>query len=208
MDAALNDFKEVNHISYDGETLTVALQDAILSESALQLPPDFHVSHEPPSNFLTDPVEFLGMKMPMYLLILVVVIILAGLAFLVIRVFSSGKGDKGNASGEYNLGGSASSSGRKLNLDIRYHGNIRQETVSMDKPLRIGRNERTLPLDPGDSDISRQHCQISFRGETLILRDYSTNGTEVNRQMYHNCECVIHSGDTVKIGNHEITVRY
>ena len=78
----------------------------------------------------------------------------------------------------------------------------------MDKPLRIGRNERTLPLDPGDSDISRQHCQISFRGDALILRDYSTNGTEVNHQPYHNCECVIHSGDVIKIGDHEITVRF
>ena len=208
MDAALNDFKEVNHINYDGATLPVALQDAILNENALPLPADWHAANETPSNFLTDPVRFLGIGMPMYLLILLIVIILAGLAFLVIRVFSSGKGDKNEAAGSYNLGGNASSSGRKINLDIRYHGDIRQETVSMDKPLRIGRSERTLPLNPGDSDISRQHCQISFRGDTLILRDYSTNGTEVNHQMYHNCECVIHSGDTVKIGNHEITVRY
>ena len=77
----------------------------------------------------------------------------------------------------------------------------------MDKPLRIGRTERTLPLD-NDSDISRQHCQMSFRGNVLILRDYSTNGTEVNGQVYHNCECVIHSGDTIKIGRHELTVRF
>ena len=44
--------------------------------------------------------------------------------------------------------------------------------------------------------------------DTLMLEDYSTNGTEVNQQSYHNGECAVHSGDTVKIGNHEITVRY
>ena len=136
------------------------------------------------------------------------VIVVAGLIFLLIRVFSSGKGKNDAAAPEGISGGVSSGGGRQVSMEVRYKGSYRQENVNVDKPLRIGRNERTLPLDPSDSDISRQHCQMSFRGDTLILRDYSTNGTEVNGQSFHNCECVVHSGDTLRIGHHEITVRF
>ncbi len=207
MDAALAAFSKANRIEYDGETLTVALQDAILDEQALEYSEEAENTEKNLAEKLTGAVHFMGIDMPLYVLILVIVVILAALVFLIIRVFSSGKGDGGqdaSASDSSKL----SDSGKQLSLDIRYQGTSRHVTVNMDNPLRIGRNEQTLPLNPGDSDISRQHCQMFFRGDTLMLEDYSTNGTEVNQQSYHNGECAVHSGDTVKIGNHEITVRY
>ena len=82
----------------------------------------------------------------------------------------------------------------------------RSVTVSLDTPLRIGRSENTLPLDPNDSDISRMHCQLYFRGDALILRDYSTNGTYLNNTLTHNCEAVVRDRDTIRLGNHVITV--
>ena len=211
MSAAIASFATINGIEYKDEILTVALQDAIFAETAKEWSEEVEATQKNIPEKLTGMVNFMGIEMPLFVLILIIVIILAGLVFLIIRVFSSGKGDGKNSSADasYSVGGSSSSGGGKqLNLDIRYQGSTNQASVSMDKPLRIGRTERTLPLNPGDSDISRQHCQMSFRGDTLILRDYSTNGTEVNHQIYHNCECVIHNGDTIKIGNHEITVRY
>ena len=210
MSAALASFAGINGIDYKDEILTVALQDAIFAETAKEWSEEVAATQQNIPEKLTGMVNFMGIEMPLFVLILIIVIILAGLTFLIIRVFSSGKGDgkNGSADSGYSVGGSSSSGGKKLTLDIRYQGSTQQASVSMDKPLRIGRTERTLPLNPGDSDISRQHCQMSFRGDTLILRDYSTNGTEVNHQTYHNCECVIHNGDTIKIGNHEITVRY
>lgn len=213
MTAALASFAQINGMVFDGEVLTVALQEAIFAEDANPWSEDKVVETPKPSlpERLNGDVVFLGIRMPLFVLILVIAVILAALVFLIIRVFSSGKGDGKASSSPSGLGagsGVSTGGGKQLNLEIRYHGDFRQASVSMDKPLRIGRNEQTLPLNPGDSDISRQHCQMSFRDGTLILRDYSTNGTEVNHQTYHNCECVIHSGDTVKIGNHEITVRY
>ena len=200
MNEVLVRFAEVNQVPYDEETLTVSLQDTILNESAKANPED-PVVKEGFDDWLKKHWMYIAGG----------IVILAGLTFLVIHVFSSGKGDSGSTSsaGSGYVGSSPSGgSGRPLNLEVCYQGSSKPVTVNMDKPLRIGRNERTLPLDPRDSDISRQHCQMSFRGDALILRDYSTNGTEVNHQSYHNCECVIHSGDLVKIGNHEITVRF
>lgn len=205
MNAAIADFAKTNRLEYDGETLTVAMQDAIFSENAVELSEEAvqESFREKASRKLNGSVNFLGIQMPLYLLILIIAVIVAGLIFLIIRVFSSGKGD-GSPAGD----ASAGSGAKQLQLEIRYRGSAKNASVNMDKPLRIGRSEHTLPLDPGDSDISRQHCQLSFRGNALVLRDYSTNGTEVNRQMYHDCECVIHSGDTVKVGGHEITIRF
>ena len=208
MNTALENFAEINHIEYDGRTLTVLLQEAIFAEKAIPFSESAIKGNSKP---LAGEVNFLGIRMPLFVMILLMVIILAALAFLVIRVFFSqdknGENNQ-NPGNSYSSGNqSYNSNARQLSLEIRFQGSTRQINVSMDKPLRIGRTEKTLPLDY-DSDISRQHCQLSFRGDTLILRDYSTNGTEVNHQMYHNCECVIHNGDTFKIGKHEITVRF
>ena len=95
----------------------------------------------------------------------------------------------------------------RLKLDISYRGFSNSVTVNMDKPLQIGRTENTLPIDPNDSDISRRHCQLYFRDRTtLLLRDYSTNGTMVNNQSVNNCETVVNDRDVIQIGSHQIVV--
>ena len=199
-DAALKDFAKINNQEYDGETIPIALQDVILAESAKP-----YTETVEQVSFGEKTVDVFGMELPLWAVIAIAVVIVAALVFLLIMVFSKGgKDKKGSGAG----GGSSDPNAKRLDLDIRYQGEMKSATITMDKPLRIGRNEKTLPLNPSDSDISRQHCQMSFRGDALILRDYSTNGTEVNGQSYHNCECVIHSGDTVKIGNHEIIVHF
>ncbi len=212
--AAVADFARANHISYQDGPISVALQEDILRENAIPYSEQAVKTGfgENVQKFLTGPVHFMGIGMPAWVMIMAIVVILALLVFLLIRAFSTdtkkepAKPDtKDTWSGGKAAGGGARTG--RVELEISYRGSTRMAAVSLDKPLRIGRSEGTLPLDESDSDISRRHCQLYFRGDALLLRDYSTNGTKVNGQPYHNCECVIHDGDSIQLGSHEIRVR-
>lgn len=54
--------------------------------------------------------------------------------------------------------------------------------LSVEKPLVIiGRTEADLVLN--DSEVSRHHARLEFKGSTVTLRDLkSTNGTYINEQ--------------------------
>ncbi len=215
MIAAVALFAQRNSVVFDNVTITEDLFNQIMSENALKYSDT--VENKPfferVKDFLTGGVSFMGIRMPMFLVILLVVIILAGLTFLLIHTFGSdGKnGDSRPAADSlkdsWNISGGSGEGARRAELEVRFRGSSQRVVVNLDKPLRIGRTEHTLPLNESDSDISRHHCQMYFRGDALLLRDYSTNGTSVNHKPYHNCECVIHSGDILSIGNHEISVR-
>ena len=222
MIAAVADFAKANQIIYEKGSISVAVHNAILAESAIPYSEEAVKKGfgEKLSEGLTRQVSFLGLQMPLYLTILLAVIILAVLVFFLVRAFSSDdrKEKKGNVqtlgnivnSGTtgYSMPPSGGGSGMpQLKLDISYRGFTNSVTVNMDKPLRIGRTENTLPIDPNDSDVSRRHCQIYFRDRsTLLLRDYSTNGTIVNNQPINNCETVLNDRDVIKIGGHQIIV--
>ncbi len=217
MIAAVSDFAKANQIIFEKETITVAVQNAILAESAIPYSEEAVKKGfgETISDGLTKQVSFLGLQMPLYLTILLAVIILALLAFLLVRAFSSDDHRKEkekpasvNSAVSYTMPPSGGGSDMpRLKLDISYRGFTNSVTVNMDKPLRIGRTENTLPIDSSDSDISRRHCQLYFRDRsTLLLRDYSTNGTTVNNQSVNNCETVVNDRDVIQIGSHQIVV--
>ena len=201
---AVADFARVNHISHeDKNVVTVDMQDAILAENAK---PYEKEESKGLAGFLTGTAGFLGMDMPMYLVILIGALILGALAFALVKVFGGKKeAEKENSHDSWNEereGGNP-----QIELEISYRGAEQTVPVTMDRPLRIGRAENTLPLNANDTDISRRHCQMYFRGKTLILRDYSSNGTQVDGESYHNCECVVRDGATVQIGNHRMRIR-
>jgi type VI secretion system protein len=53
--------------------------------------------------------------------------------------------------------------------------------------------------------VSSRHCEISFRGDTYVLSDTSTNGTLVNGRPAGR-DHVLQNGDVVVIGHYEIGV--
>ena len=213
--AAVKNFAQANQIEFDGITIPVETQDAILRDDVKS----YDVAVEE-GGFMTRPMSVLGLQLPTYLVIVIAVLLVAGLAVLLIFTFSGGKKRKetgaDNISGFNSSGGGGSvvtsgggsgvtnGNGRKCTVELSYMGNTKTATVDLSQPLRIGRGENTLPLDSRDTDISRKHCQVSLRGNYLILRDYSTNGTRVNGVNKHNCETVISEYDTVNIGGHNL----
>jgi pSer/pThr/pTyr-binding forkhead associated (FHA) protein len=53
---------------------------------------------------------------------------------------------------------------------------------------------------PNSELVSRQHCLLRVRGQTVLVRDLgSTNGTLVNGVRLID-ECTLHAGDTVQLG--------
>ena len=194
-------FAKFNDISIvDKNEISLRVQDAILDKDAKAYKETF-------VDWLKADMKFLGIAMPRFVMILVMVVILAGLIFLLIHTFAGKKDDPfssdlPNPTPDF----PATGGGRKLRLDISYMGRTESVTVSLEKPLRIGRREINLPLDKDDHEISRDHCQLYFNNGALLVRDYSRNGTSVNGHKYNNCEGVVNDGDRLQVGQHEITV--
>lgn len=72
--------------------------------------------------------------------------------------------------------------------------------------VRIGRNIGTFPLQMTDTQVSRKHCEIYNMNGSIMLRDYSGNGTYINGRMCHHAEYVLTSGDVLEFGRHRVTV--
>lgn len=206
MMTAVRLFAENNQIKFDGDIISSQLQDALYAENAVKYTP-----------VVEESVGFADWIKENIVLVLVVLVIVAACVFLIIFAFGKNqKGDKQNNSaqtpsyaaktGGFSAPAAPVAGGKNVELTVKYHGTSNTVTVNLDSPLRIGRSEKTLPLNMADSDISRTHCQLYFRGDNMFLRDYSTNGTSVNGQTYHNCECVVRNHDTIRIGEHEINV--
>lgn len=72
----------------------------------------------------------------------------------------------------------------------------------------IGRDPQ-CQLRPASQSISKQHCVLVIRNQSLYLKDFgSTNGTFVNEiQIEPNIELAIKSGDRVRVGPLDFTVQ-
>lgn len=55
-----------------------------------------------------------------------------------------------------------------------------------------------------DGRVSNEHCLLIYRDGSWFVRDnHSSNGTAVNsRDIGLNGECVLNSGDELKLGHH------
>jgi predicted Zn finger-like uncharacterized protein len=71
--------------------------------------------------------------------------------------------------------------GKRVSIAV-LQGKDAGAVIPVEKPLVvIGRSEADVLLD--DSEVSRRHAQVEFRGQSTYLRDLkSTNGTYVNEQ--------------------------
>lgn len=67
-------------------------------------------------------------------------------------------------------------------------GPARGQALSLEKPVAIlGRSGADFPID--DPNVSRQHCVVEVRGDTVRLRDLdSTNGTFVGQERVRAAE--------------------
>ena len=75
--------------------------------------------------------------------------------------------------------------GGKIKFIIEYDGKKKEYSCDIDHTLKI-----------------------YYSGKTLMIRDYSTNGTFVNGKACNAGEYALHSGDTIKIGAHTLTILF
>ncbi len=82
----------------------------------------------------------------------------------------------------------------------------RRKSISLKEfPTVIGRNEK-CDLQIPILTVSRQHCQIDFSNDMLILKDFeSSNGTYVNNEKIR--ETKLEAGDRIVVGPVVFTVQ-
>lgn len=120
-----------------------------------------------------------------------------------------------------------------LRFEISYGGATNVQTVFLSDRIRIGRNSKEcdLALDPTDRSVSRVHCEIRRASGQVMVKNLSSSeaGTIVNGYRIASAASVasedaatvnlddfsvnegetqLHSGDTLTIGRHTITVTY
>ena len=178
-----------------------SLQIAILESKTRRAFPTPEPTEEPgPSNsgllgFFLKPVSLFGLEMPNWVVWLIGLALLVALGVVAMYFFMPRK-DKDAAKGTTGA----------IQFVIEYNGKKKDYRCNIDHTLKIGRNVGNFPIDTGDRTLSGKHCEIYYSGKTLMIRDYSTNGTFVNNKNCSKGEYPLHSGDTIKIGNHIITI--
>ena len=195
---AMND---LNYSQYDQNGITPELQYVIFSESAKPFAtpePTLTPTPRPTTvgQYLAAPIPTMGIVMPRYVRILVVALLAIACIILAIHFFvPNGAKDK------------EKSGAQTITLEIVYEGKKRAEAVNLKKAYQIGRDHSCdLILDKRDNRVSRCHCELFRRGDSLILKDHSANGTMVNRVKKENEECRLFDKDELQVGGHTITI--
>ena len=172
------------------------LQRTMLEEKALNtIPPE-----QKPSGlmgYFSRIVKIGGLKVSMLVLWCVGLVVLVGGALLAVYIFTPAEARK-----------SKKATKNMLHFSITYNGTTQETETQIEKTLKIGRGIGNFPLNMEDMMISRRHCELYYNNNALMLRDYSANGTTVNGKAVNNAECLLHSGDTIVIGNHTIVITF
>ena len=74
---------------------------------------------------------------------------------------------------------------------------VGQQPLDIGQDLRSG--DRGIRLESDSSGVSRRHCSLVRRGDTLVLADHSRYGTFVNEKKVDG-EIVLEAGDVIRIG--------
>lgn len=82
-------------------------------------------------------------------------------------------------------------------LAIERDGKTAMRRLIGDTPLTIGRSPDNC-LAFSDPEISRHHCRIEMKGQSLSVTDLSKNGTFINGELKR--ECALASGDVLRVG--------
>lgn len=146
--------------------------------------------------FFLKQVSVLGLTMPNWAAWLVGLALLVALGAVAMYFFMPRKDKDASAKGSTGA----------IQFVIEYKGKKKEYRCNIDHTLKIGRNVGDFPIDTSDRTLSGKHCEIYYSGKTLMIRDYSTNGTYVNNKNCSKGEYALHSGDTIKIGDHVITI--
>ncbi|MGN0802965.1 MAG: FHA domain-containing protein [Candidatus Faecivicinus sp.] len=218
---ALDSFCALNNISYDQNAsngIEPWLQQLLLEENSVAFhtpAPDAEPTAAPTAvpgrmeslrRYFSGSSELLGLQIPTVVMWLFSLGIIACIVIIAIHFFTPSEAN-------VNRPGSDRSTRRprsagQIEFLVEYNGLTQTYRCSIDHALKIGRNVGDFPLDLHDTLISRKHCEIYYSNRSLMLRDYSSNGTRVNGKDCSRGEYALHSGDLIQIGRHNITIKF
>lgn len=218
-----------NNIAYNTQGASAALQQILFSEGAVPYEEDDSSVSEKMAAYMLRKVSMLGVSIPMFFIWIVSAVLIVLILVLCIYFFVPGEqrssaplpppagtprhwrknlSDEQSSSALSQKMMHGSYAGHTIHFQINYRGNIRNEQRHCNPSLSIGRSCGDLPLDASDGMVSRSHCDLYYKGAVLMLVDHSSNGTLVNGNPIHNCECRINSGDTLIIGSHQMSLQF
>ena len=158
-------------------------------------------------NYFTSSSVVFGINMPNIALGLIGLVIVILCIILLVHFFiPAKKGGENSSSAKTRLGSSRMPAAHHIDFYVECEGGQWVHAADVGPAVRIGRNIGSFPLQLSDTQISRKHCEIYNMNGSIMLRDYSGNGTLVNGRMCHHAEYVLTSGDVLEIGRHRITV--
>ncbi len=148
-------------------------------------------------SYLTNSTSIAGLAIPNLVLWIIGMLLVVLIVLAVIHFFGPGvKVNPAHRRGRGNV----------LTFEISYGGKSEIFNCVITKVLRIGRGVGVFPLNLDDTSISRKHCEIYYSNGQLMLRDYSTYGTQINGQLVQSTERRLNSGDVIQIGDHVIVL--
>lgn len=188
---------------YDEHRVTAEAQALLLTDT------DLLIGEEAPKGMDRLRAYFLGTTSLFGLRVRTLVIWLVGLILLILCILAMAHffapADRDPAEG-YEAAPPKRRKHRPVTFEITYEGRTQTVKLPVDPILKIGRSSEAFPIDPADTEVSRAHCELFYRGRDLMLRDYSTFGTRVNGETVSNTQRKLKPGDVIGVGGHEIRV--
>jgi len=218
MQAVIREFVRCNKFVYSGGGIPVEMQERMFSEEAVpyfvDLQPEVKKSlGDKIFDFLGASTAVMGVMLPNAVLLVLGFVMLCAIVFLGFMLFSNNGSAKGNQ-----LDPAAPMSGPsrrerlkpgEVEFRIEYGGaSIMHRANVIKECVRIGRETGHFPLNMSDGKVSRKHCEICYDNNNLMLTDFSFHGTYINGALCHRSQQVLHSGDTIQVGGHKITITF
>ena len=96
-------------------------------------------------------------------------------------------------------------------LTISFMGSATDHSYSLNDgiPLSIGRGSGSdVLLNANDTQASRRHGELIYRGNQLFYHDCSKKGSIVDGKMINNDECAVRVGTIIEISHHTIRINF
>lgn len=184
-----------SHYDEDPEApITVQLQQMLLEKDEKELDPMPTATEPPKVPYFERTVTVAGLHLPMLAVWGIGLVVLIAGVLLIVYLFMPSEKKAENRTKN------------TVHFRITYGGKTQQTNIEIEKALKIGRGIGDFPLNLEDAKISRRHCELYYLNDTLMLRDYSSNGTKINGKLIHDAECMLANGDVIEIGDHTIVI--